>query len=158
MGIGSRGAQKKVAAFSPQCKELIMVIEVIRADGFTEEDRALLDRIFPHLERLFWNSVWQKGESEALVQQTLGACKLNLDEHGDPFSWLGNGTRVSSGNGLCNNPEGMRRIIDGGYIVVEDAPQGLKPPEDIVRVKGKPQVIRITRLLLDYARLEAHKI
>jgi hypothetical protein len=136
------------------------MIERIGLTDLTDEDKALLKACQDprKIMRMFWDSVWGQCEAEQMIRETLSACGINLDKHGDPFSWLGTGTRTMAGGGLVNNPKGMNLITKSGYLVIEDAPEGLVPPKDTIHEKGKPQVLRITRKLLDYAHQEHSKL
>ena len=130
---------------------------VLRRD-ISQADREFLESLTPKkVGRMFWASPWQMCEAEEMARQTLFACKNNLKDHGDPFSWLGNGTRTFGGGGLVNNPEGLARITDTGYLVIEDAPDGLQPTKSTIYKDGKPQVLRLTEKFMAYARSEAAK-
>lgn len=135
-----------------------MSTDVLRREEVDEDVQIFLNSLTPQqLQRMFWESPWRMCESEEMARQTLSACKMNLAKHGDPFSWVGTSVRAITGGGLGNNPEGLKRIVDSGYFVIEDAPDGLHPPESILTKDGKPQILRITRKLVEYARAELLK-
>lgn len=96
------------------------------------------------------NSKWQNCESEVLVAQTIHACAFNLEKHGDAFSWLNeNATR---GMQVCgtNNAWALEGLVKEGSIVICDYDGSAEAQEGTVRMKGKPQVVRMTEPLLRY--------
>jgi len=94
-------------------------------------------------------SQWNKCETEVIALQTISACGLNLEKHGDAFSWQGRGTLRGDNFGA------VRTLIHGGYLRLEpyDNPQNLPVPETTVidEKTGRPMVFRCKEELLDYA-------
>lgn len=116
----------------------------------SDDDRAFLLKLTPELlAKMFWDSPWEKSESEVMARQTLIACKLTLKNHHNPFSWL-----AEKAYGSTGNEQGLHTLIQMGHFVIEDAPEGLSPPSGTIFEKGKPQVLRATRKLMNYAREE----
>lgn len=96
-------------------------------------------------------SKWQNSEAEVIAMQTINACKNNLKDHGDAFSWLGgNATR---GRAQCgtDNARGLGKLIADGSLVQEDYTGPLTPPDGTATHNGKPQILRVTDALLAYA-------
>lgn len=97
-------------------------------------------------------SQWQNCEAEVIATQTIKACALNLKNHGEALSWLGNSARTGRQNCGTRNGQGLARLVREGFIVEETYEGSLKPsnPEEIHQVDGKYTVLRCTEKLLKY--------
>lgn len=116
-------------------------------------DRELLMQLtWKGLQGLFWNSIWQNGEAEEIARQTLNACRINLEQHNQPFSWLSRRALVSVPMQSVDNAHGLSLVIASEHLVIEDAPTGLTPPDNTHEKGGKPQVLRLTSKMLEYVR------
>src|SRR5690349_14694793 len=94
-----------------------------------ETDRGLLEQLTQQvLEGLFWGSIWKNDEAEEIARQTLNACRVNLEQHGQPFSWLSQSALVSARLHCVDNAHGLALVTQSGHLVMEDAPDGLTPP------------------------------
>lgn len=96
-------------------------------------------------------SKWQNCECEVLAMQTIAACAFNFKTHGDAFSWLN--SNATRGRAMCggNNAQGLDRLIREGQFVRESYEGELSPPKGIARADGKPEILRATDALLEYA-------
>lgn len=96
-------------------------------------------------------SKWQNCEAEVIASQTICACRNNLADHGDAFSWLM--ASATRGRAMCgtNNSAGLQRLIDDGSLIVEDYAGDLSAPSGVAVVEGKSQVLRVSDSLLLYA-------
>ena len=59
-------------------------------------------------------------EAEMMVAQTIHACGLNLKEHGEAFSWRGDGVFSSGHGGLVDNGTAYGMLVDREYFVEEE--------------------------------------
>lgn len=57
-----------------------------------------------------------KAEREYMVAETIHAAVRNLDAHGEPFSFRGDGVFAVHGNGLVDNAGSYRWLLDAGYF------------------------------------------
>lgn len=99
-------------------------------------------------------SKWGNTEAEIIAIQTICACGLNLEQHGDAFSWQGTGTTVTSGGRLFDNPKGVNSLLADTSLILEEYenPQNLEVPKGTVYSNNdKPMIFRCTEKLLDYA-------
>lgn len=55
-------------------------------------------------------------EMEYMVAETIHAARLNLAEHGEPFSFRGDNVFSNYGNGLVNNANAYQRLLDDGLF------------------------------------------
>lgn len=74
-------------------------------------------------------------EAEYMVATTVYACKINLDKHGEAFSWVDPNVHECSGNGLCDNATAFAMLIGEVYVIEE-------------KRDGKP-ILRMTQKLVD---------
>jgi hypothetical protein len=115
-------------------------------------DTAMLLAIAEHLRKnqhALMDSIWQNSETEAIVHQTICASDLNFRKKSDAFSWVGNNVMQNN----CFGPQnysGLRRLLDGGYMIMESYRGECACPENTHMVDGAPQILRITNKLLQY--------
>ncbi len=75
----------------------------------------LADKLTSHSSMM---ASWlQNCEAEVMVDQTIRACKLNLEKRGEAFSIRGN---VFSYGGGTNNASAYRRLLREGYFTEEE--------------------------------------
>lgn len=56
-------------------------------------------------------------EAEYMVAETIHAAKINLEQHGEPFSIRGAGVFACTGGGLFDNGSAYHRLLDEGLFV-----------------------------------------
>lgn len=74
-------------------------------------------------------------EAEYMVATTVPACKINLDNEGEAFSWVDPSCHVRSGGGLADNPTAFAMLVREAYVVEDER-------------DGKP-ILRMTQKLVD---------
>lgn len=62
-------------------------------------------------------------EAETMVAQTIHGARINAKEHGEPFSFKGDGVNSSGGAGLVDNRTAYGWLIGEGFFI-EDKRQG----------------------------------
>ena len=67
-----------------------------------------------------------------MVAQTIHACHINQQKHGELFSWKGDGVHGANGAGLVDNGTAYAMLVDKGYFT-EDVREG----RTIIRVTPK---------------------
>ena len=98
-------------------------------------------------------SRWGNVEAETIAWQTINACRLNLDRHGDAFSWYG--SQLDRSSGTVDNPKGLRDLVNDGCIVIEAYTGHLPPsPNTATDESGHPLILRVTDALLDYVAMK----
>lgn len=113
----------------------------------------LLKRIAAELKDYgqFMGSKWGNCEAEVLAMQTLGACALNLEKYGEPFSWLMTSAMNGRQQDGTNNANGLRILLDDKSVEVRDYDGPAAAPVNVARKDGKPQVLVVTDKMLTYA-------
>lgn len=124
----------------------------LKADELIAENLLLLQVAKKiHHNRVFMGSKWKKMEAEHIAAQTISACADNLKKNNDAFSWLMNSATTGRQNCGTNNAHGLHIVLDDGSFIMEDYSGPLKPPQDVFTKNGKPQVLRCTDKVLQYA-------
>jgi hypothetical protein len=59
-------------------------------------------------------------EKEYMVAETIHAARINLRDHGEPFSIRGDGVFSRSAGGLINNGGAYRALLADGYFIEEE--------------------------------------
>lgn len=77
-------------------------------------------------------------EAEYMVATTVHACKVNLDNHGEAFSWVDPSVHGWSGGGLADNATAFEMLLKKGYLIEGER-------------DGKP-VLRMSQRLVDLLR------
>lgn len=76
-----------------------------------------VSRLAPMIKNLC--GFYGKHEADVMVAQTIHAAAINLEEHGEPFSFRGDGVFKSSGAGLVNNGSAYHRLMNDGMFIEE---------------------------------------
>ena len=55
-------------------------------------------------------------EKELMIAQTIKACVINHEKHGQCFSYRGDGVFTSAGNGIVDNRTAYGYLVSSGYF------------------------------------------
>jgi hypothetical protein len=77
-------------------------------------------------------------EAEYMVATTVHACKINLEKHGEAFSWVDPSVHSSGGGGIVDNGTAYAMLVNEGYYLEDER-------------DGKP-ILRMSQKLVDVLR------
>lgn len=76
--------------------------------------------------RNFGGTWLRKCEKEHMVWSTIRACAMNYEEHRIPCSIRGDSVFQDCHNGLVENRESYRAILDDGYLIESECPEKMQ--------------------------------
>lgn len=96
-------------------------IDVLTSDEVNELAAKIKDNW--SLCQFMENNGPRASEKEYMIAETIHAAKLNIEAHGEPFSFRGNGVFSVQGGGLADNATAYSYLVNEGYFI-EDKRKG----------------------------------